>query len=211
MATPLTPHRHTERISSDRTKLNHLLDTCQVATISSVIDGSPWALPTLIGRDGDTILVHGSTGAGLLRHLQHGAPAIVSAYAVDALVYAPTWLNHSLNYRSAVITGMFTTVTGAAKQAAMAAVLDTAMPGRSTETPSPSAKDEAATLVLALDITDNNWTFKQRSGDPGLPVVEGEPWQGVVPRKDTWGPAEPSAEQRDDAPRPSSFDHYNVP
>lgn len=211
MGTPLTPHRHTERISSDRAALNHLLDTCLVATISSVVDGSPWALPVVIGRHEDTVILHGSTGGGLLRHLVDGAPAVVSAYAVDGMVMAPTWLNHSLNYRSAVLTGTFSVVEGEEKYAAMAHVMDGAFPERSTETPRPSAKDAAATLVLTMPIEDGTWTFKQRSGDTGLPVVDGEPWQGVVPGRMVWGPAEPAEGQSGDVATPACFDHYNIP
>ena len=60
--------RETERGSSDRALLDTLLDEVPVGTLSTVVDGEPWSVPILFARDGDRLLFHGSTGAGLLRH-----------------------------------------------------------------------------------------------------------------------------------------------
>lgn len=60
--------RKPDRGTSNRARLDALLDDQLVATVSSVVDGQPWMVPLLHARDGDRVLIHGSTGAGLLRH-----------------------------------------------------------------------------------------------------------------------------------------------
>ena len=67
--------RKPDRGTSSRARLDALLDDQLIATVSSVVDGQPWMVPLLYARDGDRVLIHGSTGAGLLRHLAQGAPA----------------------------------------------------------------------------------------------------------------------------------------
>jgi len=49
---------------------------------------------------GDRILLHGSVGAGALRHVAAGAPAALSVMHIDAWVYAHTLFDSSANYRS---------------------------------------------------------------------------------------------------------------
>ena len=55
----------------------------------------------LYGRDGDRILLHGSIGAGALRHVAAGAPAALCVTHLDGWVYAHTLFDSSANYRSA--------------------------------------------------------------------------------------------------------------
>ena len=47
----------------DRALLDEILDTAQVGTLSTVIDGWPWSVPMLFARVGDDIILHGSTCA----------------------------------------------------------------------------------------------------------------------------------------------------
>ena len=42
-------------------------------------------------------------------------------------------------------------------------------------------KQVAATLALALPITDGNWLYKERTGGPGEPEEETDAWCGVLP------------------------------
>ena len=56
--------RHAERGRSEREALDALLDEVLAGTLSTVVDGRPWVVPMLFARDGDRVLLHGSTGAG---------------------------------------------------------------------------------------------------------------------------------------------------
>ncbi|HEX5301636.1 MAG TPA: pyridoxamine 5'-phosphate oxidase family protein, partial [Streptosporangiaceae bacterium] len=69
-------NRHRERSREERADLDAVLDAGpHVGTLSTVADGRPWVVPMLYGRAGDRILMHGSVGAGALRHVAAGAPA----------------------------------------------------------------------------------------------------------------------------------------
>ena len=53
----------------------------RIRLADTVADGKPWVVPMLYGRAGDRILLHGSVGAGALRHVAAGAPArVVRSY-----------------------------------------------------------------------------------------------------------------------------------
>ena len=91
--------------AGDRAMLDALLDEVKVGTLSTVVDGLPWSVPMLFARDGDAILLHGSTGAGALRDVAAGAPVTFTVFAMDGLVVADSLFDHSANYRSAVVRG----------------------------------------------------------------------------------------------------------
>jgi len=187
--------RKKERRSTEREQLDRLLDEELVGTLATVTsDGRPWAVPMLLGRDGDRILLHGSTGAGALRHLADGAEAVLEVHAVDGLVLASSMFDHSANYRSAVVRGVPVTLTGDDAWAALDRVADALVPGRRDEVREMLPKEVAATVVLALDLTDDNWILKVRGGGTGeepAAVPDGT-WTGVVPLHTVAGEPEPS-------------------
>ena len=87
-----------------------------------------------------------------------------------------------MNYRSAVIFGTAGPLTGAdAKLAGLRTIVEHLVPGRWAETRPPSAKELAATSVLAVPLGEAS--VKVRTGPPKddeddyeLPV-----WAGVLP------------------------------
>ncbi|MEZ5210353.1 MULTISPECIES: pyridoxamine 5'-phosphate oxidase family protein [unclassified Gordonia (in: high G+C Gram-positive bacteria)] len=159
----------------DRELLDEILDSTWVGTLSTVVDGFPWSVPMIFARVGDDVLVHGSTGAGALRHVAAGAPVTLTVTLVDGLVVADTLMDHSANYRSAVLRGHLTACDDPA--AALIALTDAILPGRSAELPPPTAKDLAATAILRLPIVDDHWIAKARRGGPSSDSAE---WTGVV-------------------------------
>ena len=56
----------------DRRVLHEVLDAGLVAHVGVVRDGVPVILPVGYARDGDSLLLHGSTGGGLLRQAAAG-------------------------------------------------------------------------------------------------------------------------------------------
>ena len=53
-------------------------------------------------------------------------------------------------------------------------------------------REEAATLAMALPITDGRWLLKARSGGPSVPDEETDAWSGVVPFRVVAGEPEPA-------------------
>ncbi|MGJ0118160.1 pyridoxamine 5'-phosphate oxidase family protein [Williamsia sp. MIQD14] len=175
---PLTRlHRKPDR-GGDRALLDEVLDTVTVGTLSTVVDGLPWSVPMLFARDGDRILLHGSTGAGALRQVADGAPATLTAFVLDALVVADTLFDHSANYRSAVVRGTLENIRDDASHA-LDVLSDKLIPGRVAEVRDHTRKEVAATAVVSLPIVDGQWITKARSGPPGEPEDPSR-WTGTV-------------------------------
>jgi len=175
-----------ERALADRSELNLILDSARVATLSTVEDGQPLVVPLLFARDGDRLLIHGSTGAGALRLAAAGAPIALSVALLDGLVYADSLFHSSANYRSAVVTGVAQVLHGEEAQRGLDRLADVLMPGRRAEVRGHLAKELAATVTLALTIRDDNWTAKRRIGGPGE-IEDPGIWSGVLPLNRTWG------------------------
>ncbi|MGG5258414.1 DUF1272 domain-containing protein [Phycicoccus avicenniae] len=184
--------RKPERGTSDRADLDALLDEVLAGTLSTVVDGRPWCVPMLFARDGDRILLHGSTGAGALRQVAAGAPAALTVVSVDGMVVAHTTFESSANYRSAVVHGELVTLDDADRERALDALSERLVPGRTSEVRPMTRREQAATLAMALPITDGRWVLKARSGGPGDPDEETTAWTGVVPFRTVAGSPEPA-------------------
>ncbi len=183
MADPLRALTRKPDRGGDRSLVDEVFDHCLVATLSTVIGDEPWAVPMLVARDGDRLLLHGSTGAGALRHVRAGAKVAVSAFLLDGLVIAERQFDHSANYRSAVVRGTCRVIDAADVAAVLDRFTETLLPGRVVECPPHTSREVAQTMVLELAITGDNWVAKQRSGPP----APGASWTGVVPARVSYG------------------------
>ena len=184
--------RHAERGRSEREALDALLDDVLAGTLSTVVDGRPWVVPMLFARDGDRVLLHGSTGAGALRQVAAGAPAVLSVTVVDGLVVAHTTFESSANYRSAVIHGELTPLGDAERTTALELLSERLIPGRTAEVRAMNRREEVATLAMELPITPGRWLLKERSGGASVPEEQTDAWSGVVPFRVVAGAPEPS-------------------
>lgn len=201
-AAPLSPtprstiRRGAARARTDRAELYAVLDEGRICHLGIVRDGAPAVLPTAYGRVGDTLYLHGSTGAGSLRAAAAGEPLSVAVTLLDGVVHARSVFHFSMNYRSAVVHGVARAVTDPAEQlAGLRAIVDQVAPGGWAHARWPNRKELAATAVLALDLTEAS--LKVRSGPP----VDDEQdvcdegarsvWAGVVPLRTVSGVPEP--------------------
>ncbi|MFD6416299.1 pyridoxamine 5'-phosphate oxidase family protein [Streptomyces sp. NPDC060194] len=179
------PTRSRDRASYDRATVHAILDEGYVCHLGFVRDGAPVVLPTLYGRIGERLYVHGSTGSRPLRsagRAEEGLPVCVTVTHVDGLVLARSAFHHSLNYRSVVIHGLARQVTDEAeKRAALDALVEQVVAGRAADSRPADAKELAATAVIALDLTEVS--AKSRTGGPNdEPADLALPyWSGVVP------------------------------
>ncbi len=151
------------------------------------------------------MLAHGSTGSAWMRLLAAGAQASLAVTAVDGLVVARSAFESSMHYRSAVLFGTFSAVADLDdKSHALDIITEALLPGRVAEIRCPSAKELAATLVLALPISQ--WSLKVSVGWPEDPAddVEGPAWAGVVPLWNFAGRATQSPDLRSGIAVPAS-------
>jgi nitroimidazol reductase NimA-like FMN-containing flavoprotein (pyridoxamine 5'-phosphate oxidase superfamily) len=194
------PTRSRHRASYDKDLVHAILDEGSVCHLGFVRDGAPVVLPTLYGRVGGRLYVHGSTGSRPLRAAGRGEdapglPVCLTVTRVDGLVLARSAFHHSLNYRSVVVHGTAHQVTDPEEvRTALDALVDQVVPGRSRDARPANAKELAATAVLRLDLSEVS--AKVRTGGPnddpedlGLPH-----WTGVVPVRRGYGTPEPAAD-----------------
>ena len=62
-----------EKQVRDLASLHAILDEAMHAAVGFEVDGQPFVLPMACARDGDALLLHGSTGSRLMRALAAGA------------------------------------------------------------------------------------------------------------------------------------------
>ncbi|MFI5572184.1 pyridoxamine 5'-phosphate oxidase family protein [Streptomyces sp. NPDC051740] len=179
------PTRSPDRAAYDKELVHAILDEGYVCHLGFVRDGAPVVLPTLYGRVGEVLYVHGSTGSRPLRaagRADPGLPVCLTVTHVDGLVLARSAFHHSINYRSVVVHGMAYDVTDPEeKRQALDALVDHVVPGRAADSRPADKKELAATAVIRLDLDEVS--AKLRTGG-----VNDEPedlalphWAGVVP------------------------------
>jgi uncharacterized protein len=183
-----------EKQRSDRAVLDAILDEGRVAHVAIVDDGQPLAIPMAYVRDGDHLLLHGSTASRLLRTLRSGAPTCATVTLLDGLVVARSAFESSMHYRCAMVFGRCEPVVDV--DGALRRLTDGLLPGRSAEVRPSTRKEVAATLVLRLPI--ERWSVKVSDSDPDDPPqdVAGDAWAGVVPLHAVLGAPRPAADLR---------------
>jgi nitroimidazol reductase NimA-like FMN-containing flavoprotein (pyridoxamine 5'-phosphate oxidase superfamily) len=180
--------RHPERAVTDMGVVREILDSERVCHVAFSLDGWPYAIPTVHARDGDRLLIHGSTLSRMIGGLAAGMPVSVTVTAVDGIVCARSAFNHSLNYRSAMVFGTATPIRGTDdKLAAMRIIVEHVLPGRWSEVRPPKPSELHATEIVALPL--DKVTAKVRRGGPvDAPADLRTPvWSGVVPLVTTYG------------------------
>jgi nitroimidazol reductase NimA-like FMN-containing flavoprotein (pyridoxamine 5'-phosphate oxidase superfamily) len=198
--------RHADRTRQGRDELYAVLDAGLVAHVAFIADGYPVVLPMGYARDGDTLLLHGSSKNRMLRALGAGAELCATITLLDGLVLAGTAFNHSMNYRSAVVYGRARAIVDPeAKGHALDRFVEFVLPGRVQQLPANTRQELVATLVLAVPLDESS--VKVRDGGPTPTPARGgtpPPWTGVIPLTLVRG--EPAARSRGDRASESRCD-----
>lgn len=204
--------RVAERGRYDAATIDATIDAALVCHVAFVVaDSRPAVIPTLHARDGDRLLLHGSTGSRLAQQARTApVPVAVAITVVDGIVLARSGFHHSMNYRSVVIVGEATLVAEhTAKAAALDRLIEHVAPGRGGEVRPATRRELAATDVMSIDLA--HASAKVRAGgvidepeDLDLPI-----WAGVLPLRLVAGEPETDAAVPPCVPVP---DHvYNHP
>jgi len=193
------PYKATTELSD----LYAVLDAAKVAHVAFVHDGYPVNLPVASARDGDRLLLHGSTGSRMFRSLAAGTPVCATVTLLDGLVLARSAFESSMHYRSAMVFGACTQLDGEAKLAGLRAMTEAWMPGRWDTLRETNKRELAATLVMELPLDE--WSVKLSSTDPDDPDSDlDEPvWAGVLPIVSSYGEPVPAPDLRGDPELPA--------
>jgi uncharacterized protein len=197
------------RGSHDLETVCQILDAGFMAHVGFIVDGQPFVIPTLYGREGEALYLHGSAASRMLRQLDSGIPACVNVTLVDGLVLARSAFHHSMNYRSVVAFGTARKINDPdQKTEALRVISEHLIRGRWDEVRVPSEKELKATAVLEFTIEEAS--AKVRTGPPlddeedyALPV-----WAGVLPLTTTPGQPIPDSRLAEQTAVPAYIRHY---
>lgn len=198
-----------KRGAHDSETVNAILDAAFLAHVAFNVDGQPFVIPTLFGRDGERLYLHGSAASRMLRHLETGVPACVNVTVVDGLVLARSAFHHSMNYRSVVAFGTARKIDDPGKKShALFTMSEHLIRGRWQDVREPNEKELKATSVLEFTIEEAS--AKARTGPPiddeedyVLPM-----WAGVLPVNVTAGEPIPDSRLSPETPVPSYVKRY---
>ncbi len=172
----------------DKATIYPILDAALIGHVGIADNEQPIVIPTLIARDGDTLLLHGASTSRLLKHAEMGKQICVTVTHIDGLVLARSAFHHSVNYRSAVLFGTGRAVTDYdEKMHALAIFTDKLIPGRWEDTRQPNAIEMKATAVIAMEIEQASAKVR----DAGVADDEEDYalnyWAGIVPMTTEFG------------------------
>jgi nitroimidazol reductase NimA-like FMN-containing flavoprotein (pyridoxamine 5'-phosphate oxidase superfamily) len=201
--------RLAKRANYDADEVYAIVDAALVCHVAYAIDGQPYAMPTLIARDGDILLLHGASKSRTLLHAGAGNPICITVTHTDGIVLARSAFNHSINYRSAMIYGSGRLVTDPdEKSQALFRFTEKLLPGRWDDIRPTNAQELKATGVVAVAI--DNASAKVRTG---MPVDEPEDvdlpyWGGIIPIRQQLGDPIADSHVPADMPAPGYLLEY---
>jgi uncharacterized protein len=171
-----------KRGSHESETIHAILDAGFLAHVGFQVNGQPFVIPTLYGREEDKLYLHGSAASRMLGELETGITACVNVTLVDGLVLARSAFHHSMNYRSVVAFGVAHEIKDPEeKTRALRVVSEHLLAGRWNDVRMPTTKELKATSVLEFSIEEAS--AKVRQGPPlddeedyALPI-----WAGVLP------------------------------
>ena len=193
-----------EKQVTERSALIAILDAARVGHVGLTdTDGQPYVLPVAFARDGDGLLIHGSTGSRLFRELAAGARTCFTVTLVDGLVLARSAFESSMHYRSAMVFGTCVTVGADDIARCLEVLTEHLMPGRWAQLRPPTPKEIAATTLLRMELAQ--WSVKVSDGWPDDPIedVDEPVWAGVLPIESTFGAPLPAPDLREPCQPPS--------
>lgn len=171
-----------EKAAYDKATVHGILDSAMLAHVAFVQDGQPVVVPMLYGRDGETVFLHGARKARVIRLLEATGTACMNVTHLDALVFARSAFNSSMNYRSVTIFGSARLVEDTSQKLhALRVISECTMPGRWDELREPLRNEVKMTGVIALDIESASAKIstgmpEDEDDDYAIPI-----WAGVLP------------------------------
>ena len=174
--------QHPERMRNDPELVAAVLREGLLCHVAFVADGLPYVIPTTYTPFENGIVLHCATNGRMVRAAGSGMPVSICITLLDGLVLARSALNHSMNYRCVMVFGAGVPIVDRArKRAALDALVEHVIPGRSpfVRAPTDADLDRTGVVWFSLDTV----SAKVRSGpsmdsaaDRALPT-----WAGTLP------------------------------
>ena len=190
--------RKNNRTVTDRDEAYAILDEGYIAHVgfADPDSGETTVIPIAYARDGNRILLHGSTGSRAFMAFKSGVRVCATVTLLDAMVSARSPFNSSMNYRSVMVFGVPRAIEGDDKERALYLVSEHLVPGLWDAGRPMVAKEFAQTMAVELSLDD--MTAKKRAAgalddeDAALPI-----WAGQIPITTHFGKPIPNDECAD--------------
>ncbi|MFZ9694218.1 MAG: pyridoxamine 5'-phosphate oxidase family protein [Candidatus Nanopelagicales bacterium] len=172
----------------NKAEIDRFLDTERFGFLAVTDENSqPFIIPLAYARIDDSIVIHGSTGAGVLSHIQATTKVCFNVTRINGLVLARSGFESSVHYESVNILGTCEKVEGEEKTRLLSQLTEKQFPGREKTLRPANPKELAATLMLKISM---DYVVAKRSN--GEPTDEGEDvnwpiWAGILPIEQQFG------------------------
>jgi len=170
-----------KRAVYNREEAYKIIDNNYICHLSFVQNDIPFSIPTMYGRDGNTLYIHGASVSRLLNEVEKGFPVCLSIAKVNALVLARSAFSHSLNYESVVVFGKGKLVNDKDKLLALKVISDNLLKGRWEECREPNKKELNATKVIAISIDEITGKIRDEGVNDHKEDLDLPIWAGLVP------------------------------
>lgn len=205
---PIRIRRLPEKAVSDLSTIHGILDEGFICHVAYIAGDRPVVIPTLYARAGNTIILHGSTAAGITRAVRRGSPLSIAVTLVDGVVVARSGFNSSANYRSVVIHGYGRLLQGEEHINALDRTVESLIPGRLQDVRRPTAAEirQTSTIEVPLDQV----SAKVSTGPPEDEEedMDANVWAGVIPLSLAPGEPIPDPRLRNGMSIPDYLDPY---
>lgn len=159
-----------------------IIDAARICHVGFSLGQQPYVLPMAHARDDESLLLHGSIASRLMKNLADGLKCCVTVTHLDGLVVARSAFNSSMNYRSVMIFGQATAITGIDdKKRALDILTEHLIPGRLSEIRASTRKELNATTVLSLPIREFTVKVSNAPPDDAAADLDAPVWAGVIP------------------------------
>ncbi len=206
-----TPRSRARRLNYkaayDHATICAILDAMPVAHVGYVLDGAPVVTPTLQWREGDHVYWHGSSASRMLRRAK-AAPVCLTVTLTDGMVLARSGLEHSVNFRCAMLFGTATLVENSAKSRHLQTMMEQMFPSRWAQLRPVTDQELKATTLLTLPISEASAKISQGFATDPEEDLNWPVWAGVLPIHHTMGAPIPAPNLPPGTPLPAHATAY---
>lgn len=183
---PPSPRTKIRRIAENadyqRSTLYAIIDAAYLCQIGFVDEKGTHVIPMACWREDDHLYIHASNGSRLSKTLLSGQQVCLNITHLDGLVLARSAFNHSMNYRSAMIYGVFEAVRDEQeKRHSLAQFMEKLAPGRQAEIRPGNDKEINATTVMRISLAEAACKVRQGGPKDDAEDMSVSAWVGELP------------------------------
>lgn len=166
----------------DAESIYNILDKEFICQIGFVHQEFPVVIPTIYGREGDTLYFHGANVSRMLKSLEEGVNMSINITRTNDLVLARSAFHHSLNYESVTLFGKASLVEDRAEKInALRVISDQVLKDRWEEVRLPNEKELNVTKVLKFTISEGSAKIRNEGVGDDKADYALDIWAGLVP------------------------------